>query len=377
MAMYADDLDQATRPSSVMTTLPARPAAGSMAIWAGLFTLYLVWGSTYLGIRVAVETIPPFLMAGVRFLISGLTLVAVELALAARRRGDPTIPEADRARLPTAREWRDSAIVGGALLLGGMGFVALGEKTVPSGIAAILVALLPLWVAVLGRVFFGERLPRAVVFGIAVGLVGVVVLVGPFGGSGGPGFDPFGIFILLLSPLCWGAGSLFSTHRAVLPRRPLLATGLQMLCGGALLVVGGVVVGELNGFDPAAVTSRSLLGLAYLTTVGSLVGFTTYVWLLRVAPLPKIATYAYVNPVVAVALGALLLGERVEPRTFVGAAVIVFAVALIVTARGRAARAAAVETAAEEAGAFRPSPAIASSPSPRGSASAPSSTTSD
>ena len=187
-----------------------RPHASALAIWAGLLTLYFVWGSTYIGIRVSVETIPPFFMAAVRFLIAGSVLLAWEAFAAWRIRRDPTVPEAERPRLPSAREWRDSTIVGGALLFGGMGFVALGEKTVPAGIAAILIALLPAWVAILGRIFFGERLPVAAVVGIVVGLVGVVILVGP--GDGGPAFDPFGLFFLLLSPLCWGAGSLFSSR---------------------------------------------------------------------------------------------------------------------------------------------------------------------
>jgi len=314
-----------------------------MAIWAGLLTLYFVWGSTYIGIRIGVETIPPFLMAAVRFLIAGSILLGWEALTAFRHRADPAVATEQRPRLPTRREWRDSAIVGGLLLFGGMGMVALGERTVPAGIAAILVALLPVWVAVLGRIFFGERLPAAVVIGIVIGLVGVIVLVGPFGTGGRMAFDPFGIVCLILSPLCWGTGSLYSSHRAVLPPRPLTATGVQMICGGAVLLVGSLLAGELATFDPAAVSTRSLAGLAYLTTVGSLVGFTTYVWLLRVAPLPKIATYAYVNPVVAFVLAGILLGEPISSRTVVAGAVIVFAVALIVTARSRAEGAAGAE----------------------------------
>jgi drug/metabolite transporter (DMT)-like permease len=304
----------------------------------GLLIIYFVWGSTYIGIRLADESIPPFLMAGVRFLLAGFALLIWEY-FAIRR-----IPHAslssdatdahDRGYLPTRRQVRDSAIVGGALLLGGMGLVALGEKTVPAGVAAFQIALLPVWIAVLGRVFFGERLPRMVIVGIAVGLVGVAILVDPLGSSG-PAFDPFGLFVLLCSPICWASGSLFSSHRAVLPRRPLTATGLQMVCGGTLLLLAALATGELAGFNLAAVTGRSFLGLAYLTTVGSLVGFTTYVWLLRVAPLPKVATYAYVNPIVAFVLAGLLL---VEPRTALAGAVIVAGVALIVTARGRPGR---------------------------------------
>ena len=334
--MYAPRLDQPTRPSFPDDGhVRVRSAASPVAIWLGLLTIYFVWGSTYIGIRLADESIPPFLMAGARFLISGLGLLAWETFAVSRIRHDPTIPAAERPGLPSTRQLRDSAIVGGALLLGGMGLVALGEKTVPAGIAAFQIALLPVWIAVLGRVFFGERLARVVVVGIVVGLAGVAILVGPFGGTGGFAFDPFGLFVLLLSPICWASGSLFASHRAVLPQRPLTATGVQMVFGGSFLILAAVLTGELQGFDVAAVTGRSLLGLAYLTSVGSLIGFTTYVWLLRVAPLPKVATYAYVNPIVAFVLAGLLLGETVEPRTALAGAVIVIGVALIVTARGR------------------------------------------
>ncbi len=328
-------MDQSTQPSA---PVGVRTAASPIAVWAGLLTLYFVWGSTYIGIRLGVETIPPFLMAAIRFLIAGAILLAWEAVAVRRILKDPDIDPVDRPRRPNRREWRDSAIVGGALLFGGMGMVALGEKTVPAGITAILIALLPVWVAVLGRIFFGERLPRAVIAGIVIGFAGVVILVGPFGSATGLAFDGFGILCLLISPLCWGAGSLYSSHRAVLPNRPLTATGIQMLCGGGFLLLGSILVGELATFDIAAVSTRSWLGLLYLTTIGSLVGFTTYVWLLRVAPLPKIATYAYVNPVVAFVLAGILLGEAIEPRTVLAGAVIVFAVALIVTARGRTAR---------------------------------------
>jgi drug/metabolite transporter (DMT)-like permease len=300
-----------------------------------MIVLYFVWGSTYIGIRLAVESIPPFLMAGVRFLIAGALLLGWEWLAIRRIQADPTVALADRPTRPTLRQWRDSAIVGGALLGGGMGLVALGERTVPAGIAAFLIAMLPVWVAVLGRLFFSEHLPRAAIVGVVVGLVGVAVLVGPAGTAGGPAFDPFGLLVLLCSPIAWASGSLYSSHRAVLPRRPLTATGLQMICGGAILMVAAVLTGELSGFDLADVTGRSAVGLLYLITVGSLIGFTTYVWLLRVAPLAKVATYAYINPIVAVVLAGLLLGEPIEPRTALAGAIIVAGVALIVTARGR------------------------------------------
>jgi drug/metabolite transporter (DMT)-like permease len=313
-----------------------RPAAAPLAIWGGLLVLYFMWGSTYIAIRMSVETIPPFVMAGFRFLVAGAILLGWEWFATRRIRRDPSIPPADRPGRPSARQLRDSAIVGGLLLGGGMGLVALGERTVPAGITAFLIAMLPVWVAVFGRAFFGERLPRAVLVGVVVGIVGVAILVGPVGNAGGFAFDPLGLAVLIASPMCWATGSLYSSHRAVLPPRPLTATAFQMLFGSAILLAAAVLTGELRGFDPGAVSARSAAGLLYLIVFGSLIAFTTFVWLLRVAPLPKIATYAYVNPIVAVILAGLVLGEPIEPRTALAGAVIVAGVALIVTARGRA-----------------------------------------
>ena len=306
----------------------ARAAASAAArrppIWIGLLILYVVWGSTYLGIAIAVDTIPPFLMAATRFLIAGVVLLAWSVA---RDRGSLT--------LPTPREWRDSAIVGALLLGGGMGMVAYGELTVPSGITALLIAMMPVWVAILGRIFLGERLPRLAVVGIIIGFGGVAILIGPSAIGGAGALDTLGLAAIIISPIAWASGSLFASHRAVLPKRPLLATGLQMVCGGLVLAAMGVASGELAGFRVDTISPASFGALVYLTLVGSLVAFTAYGWLLRVAPLPLIATYAYVNPIVAVILGALVLGEPVDPRTLAAGAVIVFAVALIVTARGR------------------------------------------
>lgn len=293
-------------------------------VWVGLLILYLVWGSTYLGIAIAVDTIPPFVMAAVRFLIAGLVLLGWSMA----RAGRSFVP-------PTRREWRDSAIVGALLLGGGMGMVAWGEQTIPSGIAALLIAMMPVWVAILGRVLLGERLPPLAVVGIAVGFVGVAILVGPTALGTTGALDPAGLAALIVSPLCWAAGSLFASHRAILPRQPLVATGAQMVLGGLVLAGMGAVTGEFVRLDLAAVSAASFWALAYLTVIGSLLAFTAYGWLLRVAPLPLITTYAYVNPVVAVILGAIVLSEPIDLRTVVAGAVIVAAVALIVTSRGR------------------------------------------
>ena len=289
-----------------------------------MLVLYVVWGSTYLGIAVAVDSIPPFLMAATRFLLAGSILLTWSVARDRRS-----------FQVPSRRQVRDSAIVGALLLGGGMGFVAYAEQTVPSGIAALLIATMPIWVAVLGRIFLGERLPTLAVLGVVVGFVGVAVLAGPsiLGGTGA--LEPVGLVFCLLSPLAWASGSLFASHRADLPPRPLVATGSQMLLGGLVLSVMAISTGEVATFDVAAVTRESVLAFLYLTVVGSLLAFTVFGFMLRVAPLPLVTTYAYVNPVVAVILGAIVLGEVIDARTVVAGTIIVAAVALIVTARGR------------------------------------------
>jgi drug/metabolite transporter (DMT)-like permease len=322
-----------------------KPAPDRGPIWLGLLILYLVWGSTYLGIAIAVETIPPFLMAAVRFGIAGMVLLGWSLL---RARGSFVAP--------SRREWRDTIIVGTLLLGGGMGMVAFGEQTIPSGIAALLIAMMPVWVAIFGRGFLGESLPRLAGVGIVVGFVGVAILVGPtIVGSAGA-LDPLGLAAIIISPISWSLGSLYASHRAILPRQPLVATGAQMLAGGAVLALMAGLSGEFGRFDAAAVSTDSIAAVAYLTVVGSLLAFTAYGWLLRVAPLPLIATYAYVNPVVAVILGAFVRHEPIDPRTLVAGGVIIGAVALIVTARGRM-----TAPAVRSSGAPSPAPATARS----------------
>lgn len=309
------------------------PPASPLRIAIALGALYVVWGSTYLAIRVLVETIPPLTGSAVRFLIAGSLLYAVTI-----RSGDAS---SDR---PGRLEWRDAAIIGGLLLAGGNGLLAIGEQTVPSGIAALIIATLPLWVAILGRVFFGIVLTRTILVGIVIGVVGVAVLVWPTGGSGG--LDPFGVMVVLLSPVFWATGSLFS-RTAHHPRRPLVGTAMQMLAGSAVLFVLAVITGDVFRLRPAEITPASLAAIAYLILVGSLVGYTAYVWLLRVAPISLVATYAFVNPVVAVLLGWLILAEPLEPRTVAAGAIIVVAVAVIVRARGGESRRAVPEEVGE------------------------------
>ena len=295
----------------------------ALALWANMAVIYVVWGSTYFGIAVAIETIPPFLMASIRFAIAGAILVTFDLL---------RHPEA--RHWPTRRQLVDSAIVGGLLLGIGNGFVSLGERTVPSGIAAILIAMMPLWFALLGWLYLRQRLPRIVVGAIALGFLGTALLVWP-AGEGANRFDAAGILILFLAPLGWAHGSIYSVRRAKLPPSPLTASGLQMLAGAAVTLIEAVVVGEPAQFDPSKISLESILAVAYLVMFGSMLAYTTYGWLLHNAPLSLVGTYAYVNPIVAVALGTVFLHEPISVRTVVAAAIILVAVAIIVTARGR------------------------------------------
>ncbi len=294
-------------------------AVSRAQVLAAFAAVYVVWGSTYLAIRFAIETLPPFLMAGARFLASGAALYAWTRAGGAPR--------------PTRLHWRETAVVGAFLLVGGNGGVAWAEQRVPSGLAALLVATVPLWMVLLewwrsGGVRPGWRTWA----GIATGFLGLGILVGPAELLGGGAADGVGAAALVLASILWAVGSVYS-RRAALPESPLQATGMEMLAGGALLVLVGSAVGEWGRLDPGAVSGRSLLALAYLVVFGSGLGFTAYVWLLKHVEVAKVSTYAYVNPVVAVFLGWLLAGEAVTARTLAAAAVIVVAVAFITSAK--------------------------------------------
>jgi len=295
--------------------------------------IYLIWGSTYLAIRFAIETLPPLLMAGTRHLTAGVLLY-----LWARHRG---------AARPEGRHWKSAAAVGALLLLGGNGLVVWAETRVPSGLTALLVAMVPLWMVLLDWLWQGGRPAARTVFGLACGFAGVVILVGPRGFGGASHVDPLGAAALVVASLSWATGSLLS-RRVALPASPFLATAMEMLAGGACLVVTGLALGEAGRVDLAAASARSWLALAYLVVLGSLVGFTAYVWLLRTVSASRASTYAYVNPVVAVLLGWALAGEPLSARTLLAAAMILPAVAVLSTARPRPAPAAAL-TVAEKA----------------------------
>jgi drug/metabolite transporter (DMT)-like permease len=290
----------------------------ALAVAAALATVYLVWGSTYLGIALAIETLPPLLMAGIRFLVAGVLLY-----LAARSF------DADGGRRPDGRQWLAAAVSGTFLLAVGNGGVSWAQQTVPSGIAALVIATIPLWIALLGLAFFRERLSLRTLVGIAVGFAGVALLVSP---TAGGEVDPTGGVVLVLAAVGWSIGTLLSRGtRLTVP--PLVGAGMQMLCGGAVLVVAGVAAGELGGLRLHEASLRSVAALVYLVVFGSILAFSAYVWLLRHAATSLVATYAYVNPVVAVFLGWLVLGEAISQRTLLAGGIVLAAVALIVSAR--------------------------------------------
>ena len=302
----------------------ARPQV-SRGAWLALAIVYVVWGSTYLGIDLAVRTMPPFLMASMRFLIAGPLLYAW-----ATRRGD-------RSDRPTARHWLSAFLIAAPMLAIGNAAVGWAEQTIDTGTASLIIASVPLWMALLDRVFYAQRLARTIVIGLVVGFGGVGLLVAP----GGPGGGASRAAILLVfSSLAWALGSLYS-RQAPQPQRPLVAAAMQMTAGGLILAVVSAASGEASGFHVSQVSLESWLGLAYLVVAGSLVAYTAYMWLLREVPTSLVGTYAYVNPVVAVLLGTVILGEPLTWRTLVGGGVILASVALIVSApkpRGAAER---------------------------------------
>ena len=294
-------------------------------LWIALLALYIVWGSTYLAIRFAVETIPPFMHASMRFLISGAILYAWR-----RTAGDPA---------PTRGNWKAAAIVGTFLLLGGNGLVSLAEKTVPSGVAALVIATSPFWLTLFEAFRAGGTKPNWLsILGLVVGFSGVFLLIGPAEITGSEQkIDSFGAIILLIAPILWSSGSIYAKN-ADMPKSTLMSTGMQMLAGSVALFIVSVATGELRGFSLGDVTMRSWWGLLYLITFGSLVGFVSYGWLLHNAPISLVSTYAYVNPVVAVFLGWLFANEELNARIGVAAAIIVGAVILINWARQASAR---------------------------------------
>lgn len=296
------------------------PSASRAKLVAAFAAIYVIWGSTYLAILIAIQTLPPLLMAGARFLVAGLLL----FAWAWRSAGSP----------PTKRQWRNSAIIGLLLLVGGNGGVVLAERIVPSGLAALLVAILPIWMVLLEWARPGGMKPSGgVITGLVLGVIGLVVLIGPAAvGTANNGIRIAGVVLLMFAELSWAGGSLLAQH-IDLPRSSSLATAMEMLTAGVVFLLISTLTKEPMDFDVAQVSGRSFAALIYLITFGSLVAFSAYVWLLKVSTPAKVSTHAYVNPVVALFLGWAFAGERLSLRTAVASAIIIAAVALITTAR--------------------------------------------
>ncbi len=285
-------------------------------IWMALIAVYIAWGSTYLAIRFAVETIPPFLMAGTRFLISAIILYAWR-----RLAGDPQ---------PTPRQWRSAILVGILLLVGGNGIVSWAEQYVVSSIAALIVASVPFWMVLIDALRPGGVRPDwRVALGVLIGFAGIALLINPANLTGNlERTASWGIPALLAASIFWSFGSVYS-HHADLPKSSLTGTAIQMFAGGAGLYLLGTLSGEWQAVDFSAITSRSILSLIYLIVFGALIGFVCYAWLLRNAPLPLVSTYAYVNPVVALFVGAWLGAEELSVRILFAALIIVGSVILI------------------------------------------------
>lgn len=288
-------------------------------IWIALIALYIVWGSTYLAIRFAVETIPPFLHAGLRFLISGLILI-----LWRRAAGDD---------MPTRAQWKSVAIIGTLLLLGGNGLVSFAEQRIASGVAALIVGTTPMWLVLIESLRpNGVKPTWLIIVGLIVGFSGIYLLIGPSASTGKLQFDTIGTVAVIAAAFLWALGSIYS-RSADIPKSALMTTGAEMLAGSVPLFLVSLALGEWSRFNIAQVSTESWLGLIYLITFGSMVGFVAYIWLLQNAPISLVATYAYVNPLVAVLLGAWFASEPLTSRTLAAAGIIIGSVIFINWAR--------------------------------------------
>jgi drug/metabolite transporter (DMT)-like permease len=287
-----------------------------LKIWIALLTVYILWGGTYLAIRYAVETIPPFLMAGTRFLVAGAILYIWR-----RFAGDPA---------PSHGQWLRASTVGLLLLLGGNGLLSLAEQNVASGIASLIIGSVPLWMTTIEALRPGGMRPNALgILGLVTGFGGIALLVLPaLLGTNQADSHPQGIIILLFAALFWSLGSIYS-RLARLPDSSLLSTGMEMLAGGAGLYLAGTLTGEWRQLVLANITPSSWLALFYLVLLGSMAGFSAYAWLLRSAPVSLVATYAYVNPLIAILLGSLFAQETLSIHILFSALIIIGSVVLI------------------------------------------------
>ena len=308
-------------PAAVLTaSLPEVPAPPRPAplrwVIAAFAAVYLVWGSTYLGITIAVQSIPPFLMAGVRFIIAGGFLYGLM-----RWWGVPR---------PARPQWAGAVVVGGLLIFAGNGGVTWAQGRVPSGITALMISSVPLWIMLVDWLRPGGKRPAPLVLlGLAVGGAGVVMIILSRNALGQRATDPLGAAVLLGAALCWALGSIYARHSPK-PASSLMNVAMQMFAGGVMQLLAGVLMGEGHRFDPARITAASAWAFLYLTIIGSLVGYTAYVWLLQVSTPARVSTYAYVNPFVAVILGHLVLKETLPHSVLVAGGLILASVVLIV-----------------------------------------------
>lgn len=301
--------------------MPQQQNAPRWRVLLAFAAIYLIWGSSYLGVSFAIDTIPPFIMTAMRFTTAGLVLIIWAFAHGAPR--------------PTASNWRAAAVTGALLFLVAAGGVVWGQQYISSGVAALIGGLIPLWMVLMDWLGLRSTRPGLPVFlGLALGFAGVVLLISPGQLAGGAAIDIRGAAALLISTLGWSSGSIVS-RKVDLPASPSLTTGMQLFSGGSMLILAALLTGETANFDITRVSAQSWLALLYITSAASVVAFSGYVWLLRVSTPARVATYAYVNPVIAVVLGALLKNEPFTGRTLLAAVVILSGVVIINTYRGR------------------------------------------
>jgi drug/metabolite transporter (DMT)-like permease len=293
------------------------PAAWKLVL--AFASVYLIWGSTYLAIRFGVQTIPPFTLASVRFFLAGGILLAIAVAQGARR--------------PTARHWVSAAVIGAFLPLGGNGLVTWAAQRITSGFTALMIATVPMWVVLIDWIRPGGKRPGAsVLAGVAAGIVGVALLTSPGGGE----TDPIAILALLMAALLWASGSVYSRYAAY-PGSPLLATAMQLFCGAVYLLILGIITGEPSRIQVESISRASIIALVYLVVFGAVIGYTAYIWLVRVTTPAKAATYAFVNPAIAVVLARLFDGEHLSVQKMIAAVIIIGAVVIIVRGQEKAA----------------------------------------
>jgi drug/metabolite transporter (DMT)-like permease len=298
------------------------PAISRWRLAAAFFAIYIIWGSSYIGIRFAIESLPPFFMAGCRFTLAGGLLIAWS-----RLRGTPA---------PNWANWRAAFLIGAILFLLSNGLLVWSERIIPSGMTALIYATIPLWMVLLDwlRPSGAVRPGWPVFAGLGLGLIGIAMLVNPSKLGGSDGLNPLGVLALLLGGFIWAAGSIYSRHLP-LPRSPVLSTGMQLFAGGVLLFLLAGLSGEIASLQWNTILPRSIISVIYLAIFGSIIGYTSYVWLLQVSTPARVGTYAYVNPIVAVILGWAMAGEEVTLRTLLAAAIIISAVVIVVAYRGR------------------------------------------